>query len=92
VGAVLAGPGLAARRRLRAAGADGADLPGWRLVLIGSGAVWATCVMLSPVPYSLPNNLFWLLAGLVAAPWLFPREGGAAATADAPEPAPAPHR
>ncbi len=81
-GAVVAGPLLAARRRPAAgalgAGALGAgglqelqDLEGWRLVLIGTGAVWASCVMLSPVPYPLPNTLFWLLGGIVARPWLF---------------------
>ncbi len=74
VGAVLAGPVRAARRLTPTGtgGVDrhGADLAGWRLVLIGTGAVWLSCIMLSPVPYPLPNYLLWLLSGIVARPWL----------------------
>lgn len=70
VGAVLAGPVLAARRRAPVGAAGDEDLEGWRLVLVGTGTVWLACVMLSPVPYPLPNSLFWLLGGVVGAPWL----------------------
>lgn len=60
VGCVLAGPVLAVIRRPR----DPA-LEDWRLVLIGFGCLWGIAIMLSPVPYQLPNNFLWLLAGLV---------------------------
>jgi hypothetical protein len=60
VSAVMAGPGLAAVNRPR-----DADLRGWRLVFVGYASVWGTCIMLSPVPYPMVNNLLWLLAGMV---------------------------
>ena len=69
VGAVLAGPVLAARRGRAAARRD-LSLAGWRYVLIGTGVCWGVCIMLSPVPYPLPNILLWLLGGIVATPWL----------------------
>jgi hypothetical protein len=57
---VLAGPVLAVLRR-----PIGPDLSDWRLVLLGYGCVWVSCTMVSPVPYVLPNDLLWLLAGLL---------------------------
>lgn len=85
VAVVIAGPVAAATRRRPLDGrwpqpggfpdaGDARDLAGWHLVLIGTGAVWAVCVMLSPVPYPLPNNLFFLLGGMMARPWLFPAD------------------
>jgi hypothetical protein len=60
VACLLAGPGRAFLRRP----AD-ADLDHWRLVFIGYACVWGVCIMVSPVPYVLPNSLLWLLAGLL---------------------------
>jgi putative inorganic carbon (hco3(-)) transporter len=57
---VLAGPALAVLRRPAESGLDG-----WRLVFIGYACVWGVCIMVSPVPYVLPNNILWLLAGLL---------------------------
>lgn len=56
--------------------ADG-DLPGWRLVLTGGAATWGVAILLSPVPYPLPNYLVFLLAGIVLTPHLTPGSGGA---------------
>ncbi len=64
IACVVAGPGLAAVRR-----ASG-DLEGWRLVLIGAGTAWLVACMLGPVPYSLPNQLVFVLAGIVLGPYL----------------------
>jgi putative inorganic carbon (HCO3(-)) transporter len=61
---VIAGPGLAAVRRARG------DLDGWRLVLIGAGTCWLVASMLGPVPYALPNQLVFVLAGIVLGPYL----------------------
>ncbi|GAA2030143.1 O-antigen ligase family protein [Pseudokineococcus marinus] len=44
------------------------DLVGWRLVLTGGAATWGVALLLSPVPYPLPNYLVFLLAGMVLAP------------------------
>ena len=41
------------------------ELADWRLVFIGYACVWGTAIMVSPVPYPLPNDLLWLLAGLL---------------------------
>jgi O-antigen ligase len=60
VACVLAGPALAVLRR-----PGDADLQGWRLVFIGYACVWGVCIMVSPVPYVLPNNILWLLAGIL---------------------------
>lgn len=60
VGSVLTGPGLALLRR-----PGDPELRGWRIVFLGYAAVWGTCIMLSPTPYPLANNLFWLFGGLV---------------------------
>jgi putative inorganic carbon (hco3(-)) transporter len=60
VACVLAGPVLAMTRR-----PGDLDLQGWRPVVIGYACVWGVCAMLSPLPYVLPNNLLWLLAGMV---------------------------
>ncbi|MGY1636658.1 O-antigen ligase family protein [Geodermatophilus sp. SYSU D00742] len=67
VACVLAGPVLAATRR-----PGDPDLQGWQPVFIGYACVWGVCAMLSPLPYVLPNNLFWLLAGMVLRDHLLP--------------------
>lgn len=59
VACVLAGPGLALLRRPEP------GLEGWRLVFLGYAGVWGVCTMVSPVPYVLPNNVLWLLAGML---------------------------
>jgi putative inorganic carbon (HCO3(-)) transporter len=61
---VIAGPGLGAMRRARG------DLEGWRLVLIGAGTCWFVACMLGPVPYALPNQLVFMLAGIALGPYL----------------------
>jgi len=61
---VIAGPGLGAVRRSHG------DLESWRLVLIGAGVAWIVACMLGPVPYALPNQLVFLLAGIVLGPYL----------------------
>ncbi|NAZ87601.1 O-antigen ligase family protein [Kineococcus indalonis] len=60
VGCIALGLGTAALRRRGTPG----DLEGWHVVSIGASAVWFTAIMLSPVPYPLPNALVWLLAGI----------------------------
>jgi putative inorganic carbon (hco3(-)) transporter len=60
VGAILAGPGLAL-----ISGPRDPELADWRLVLVGYACVWGTAIMVSPVPYPLPNDLLWLLAGML---------------------------
>lgn len=67
--AVLAGPAMAVRR---GAGAD-RELAPWRMVFIGYGCVWLICIMVSPVPYPLPNYLAWLLAGISLRDYLLRR-------------------
>jgi putative inorganic carbon (hco3(-)) transporter len=60
---LLAGPVAAALRPL----SRSSDVEGWRLVLIAALTCWLVAIMVSPVPYPLPNDLVWLLGGLVAA-------------------------
>jgi O-antigen ligase len=97
---VLAGPVLSVLRRPIAL-----DLSDWRLVLLGYGCVWVSCTMVSPVPYVLPNDLLWLISGLLlrghlvtrapAMPHARPREKPAAAAVEpkaAVEHAPPPGR
>jgi O-antigen ligase len=57
---VLAGPLLALRHTPRDPG-----LARWRPVLAGYLCVWTVCIMLSPVPYVLANDLLWVLAGML---------------------------
>jgi O-antigen ligase len=59
---LLAGPVAAAVRPL----AGPPDVEGWRLVLLATLTCWIVAIMVSPVPYPLPNYLVWLLGGLVA--------------------------
>jgi O-antigen ligase len=60
VACVVAGPVLAMLRTPR-----DADLQGWRPVFVGYLCVWVVCIMLSPVPYVLPNDLLWLVGGML---------------------------
>lgn len=68
--AVVLGPVSAVVRKAASRGPDDSDLVGWRLVLTGGAAAWGVAVLLSPVPYPLPNYLLFLLAGLVLQPRL----------------------
>lgn len=72
---VALGPLCAVVLRVPRQSAD--DLAGWRLVLTGGAAAWGVAVLVSPVPYPLPNYLVFLLAGIVLAPVLT-RSGGPA--------------
>jgi O-antigen ligase len=60
---LLAGPVAAAVRPL----SGPRDVEEWRLVLLAALTCWVVAIMVSPVPYALPNYLVWLLGGLVAA-------------------------
>lgn len=62
--AVVLGPVRAAVVRTRP------ELRPWQLVQMGGLCCWAVSIMLSPVPYPLPNLLVFLLAGLVLSPRL----------------------
>ena len=64
---VLGGPVRAAMRRTPK---DVEDAHLWRVVLIATLSGWSVALMLSPVPYPLPNYLVWLCGGIVLAPWL----------------------
>ncbi|WP_339568719.1 O-antigen ligase family protein [Pseudokineococcus sp. 5B2Z-1] len=68
--AVVLGPVSAVVGRVASRSPDDSDLVGWRLVLTGGAAAWGVAVLLSPVPYPLPNYLLFLLAGLVLQPRL----------------------
>nr|WP_276612124.1 O-antigen ligase family protein [Kineococcus vitellinus] len=46
------------------------ELVGWRAVSTAMTAVWGVTLMLSPVPYPLPNTLTWLLAGIALIPYV----------------------
>ncbi|MEJ5914117.1 O-antigen ligase family protein [Pseudokineococcus sp. 1T1Z-3] len=81
--AVALGPGRATVGRVRTRGPEDEDLDGWRLVLTGGAATWAVTIMLSPVPYPLPNYLVFLLAGVVLAPALVRRRAPRAAEVEA---------
>jgi O-antigen ligase len=78
---VLAGPGLALLRR-----PPGADLQDWRLVGVGYACVWAVCIMVSPVPYVLPNNLLWLFAGMLMPDYLTRRTASPLSDLSSPDP------
>ncbi|WP_432547371.1 O-antigen ligase family protein [Kineococcus sp. SYSU DK004] len=66
VACVLLGPWRAAVQRRF----DDPELLEWRHVSTGMTAVWSVTLMLSPVPYPLPNTLTWLLAGIALTPYL----------------------
>jgi putative inorganic carbon (HCO3(-)) transporter len=63
--AVLFGPCLVFIRR-----APPGDLAGWRIASLGGTACWLVTIMLSPVPYPMPNMLVWLEAGIALTPYL----------------------
>ncbi|WP_432490941.1 O-antigen ligase family protein [Kineococcus gypseus] len=63
---VLCGPWRAAVQRRYPPG----DLAQWYGVSLGLTAVWSVTIMLSPVPYPLPNTLTWLIAGIALIPHL----------------------
>jgi len=65
VACVLAGPLLAAVHLPR-----DPELADWRMVFIGLACMWSVVIMVSPTPYPLPNNLVWLLAGMVLRDYL----------------------
>jgi O-antigen ligase len=75
VACVLAGPVLAMLRR-----PTEASLEGWHPVFVGYACVWGVCIMLSPVPYVLPNNLFWLIGGMILRDHLVTARSSAAPT------------
>ncbi|WP_432508828.1 O-antigen ligase family protein [Kineococcus auxinigenes] len=66
IACVFCGPWRAAVQRRYPPG----DLSEWRGVSIGVTAVWTVTIMLSPVPYPLPNTLTWLIAGIALIPHL----------------------
>ena len=66
VACILLGPCRAVLQRRY----DDAELVGWRAVSTGMTAVWGVTLMLSPVPYPLPNTLTWLLAGIALIPYV----------------------
>ncbi|WP_432520362.1 O-antigen ligase family protein [Kineococcus sp. SYSU DK006] len=66
VACILLGPCRAVLQRRYA----DAELAGWRAVSTGMTAVWGVTLMLSPVPYPLPNTLTWLLAGIALIPYV----------------------
>lgn len=43
----------------------------WWLILIAAVCCWGVTSMTSPNPYPLPNNLMWLVGGIVGAPAIF---------------------
>lgn len=82
LGAIVAGPGLA----LISVPRD-EELADWRLVFVGYACLWGTAIMVSPVPYPLPNDLLWLLAGMLLRHHLVVRPPSPAG-ATVPPPAP----
>lgn len=82
VGCVVAGPVRAMFQRRY----DDPELQDWRRVSTGMTAVWGVTLMLSPVPYPLPNTLTWLFAGMALMPYLSrPRKGADSQTLDGGE-------
>jgi O-antigen ligase len=71
VGCVLAGPGLAVLNR-----PSDRELQSWRLAFIAFALMWGVTIMVSPVPYPLPNNLLWLSAGIILRDYLMSSRGG----------------
>jgi putative inorganic carbon (hco3(-)) transporter len=87
---LLAGPVAAAVRPL----SGPPDVEEWRLILLAALTCWLVAIMVSPVPYPLPNYLVWLLGGLVAAHGrrrrAVPAMGEIASDDSPPSPAPSP--
>lgn len=46
------------------------EFAGWRVVSLGVVLSWFVSAMLSPLPYSTPNLLFWLIPGVTLMPYL----------------------
>ncbi len=69
--AVALGPLRAVLRPVRG------EFAGWRVVSLGVVLSWFVCAMLSPLTYSTPNLLFWLIPGVTLMPYLTrDRSGG----------------
>lgn len=71
---VVAGPGRALVRRRPAEAVESVpeadDAHGWYLVFVGVASSWGVVSLVSPLPYALPNVLFWLFAGIALIPVL----------------------
>lgn len=46
------------------------ELLQWRIMGIGMMCVWVVPTLMSPNPYPLPNNMLWLITGVLSTPWL----------------------
>lgn len=46
------------------------ELLQWRIMGIGIICVWVVPTLMSPNPYPLPNNMLWLIAGVLSTSWL----------------------
>ncbi|WP_432504992.1 O-antigen ligase family protein [Kineococcus arenarius] len=68
VACVLLGPVRALVQRRRPE--DAPDLVTWRAVASGVTIGWCVAIMLSPMPYPLPNSLTWMMAGIALIPYL----------------------
>ena len=64
VAIVIAGPLMALRYK------QVGDLAAFRILAIGVMLVWIQPTLFSPNPYPMPNNLLWLVTGIVAHQYL----------------------
>jgi len=56
------------------------DRGAWRIVMLGTGIVWLSAALVSPLPYPLPNSLLWLVAGITSAGYISRPAAGRAAS------------